>query len=86
MYKYNKIHAHKSTGWKKLTKESIFWYLFYPRWWNPLFWILVFFAPLLVGLTCIFTKTNKDNYLSSFFYGVLECSIEISQFFREYKV
>lgn len=86
MYKYNKIYAHKSSGWKKLTEESILWYLFYPRWWNLLFWTLVFFAPLLVGLTYIFNKTNKDNYLSSFFYGVSGCSIDISQFFREYKV
>lgn len=86
MLKYNKIYAHKSSGWKELTKENFLWNIFYPRWWNLLFWTLIFFYPIYAGIHYAYCKIDNDGFMSSFFYGVSESSREVCNFLQVYKV
>ena len=82
----NKIYPDNDTDWigNPFQKRSMF--LFYPRKWNPLFWILVFTTPVISGIGGIITRLDETSHLSSFFYGMSEASRDICNFFHRYKV
>lgn len=86
MSQQNKTYADKSNDWKELIEENFLWNLFYPRWWNPLFWILVFITPLVRAFHYTFHKIDEDGFISSFFYGLSESAKDVCNFFQMYKV
>lgn len=50
-----------------------YWKVFFPRWWNPLFWMAVIAFPLIAAIT-------------AFTVGIYELTCEIWTFFHKYKI
>ena len=84
MNEQNKIYADKSPDW--IGKENKLWNIFFPRWWNPLFWTLVFIAPIIDSIDCVCHKGDENGYIFPFFYGLSESAKEVCDFFQKYKV
>ena len=71
MSRKKKIYADQDPYWGG--RNMKYWKGFFPRWWNPLFWMAVIAFPLIAAIT-------------AFTVGIYELTCEIWTFFHKYKI